>query len=167
MTNEAYELHPPIPRVSYAYARVVITKRIMNDWRKMPSRGTKFFPNSVRDSRTCAKGGPVISLVGDSPTLTSRLTRALLAHAPIGEYRRKYRPTEPSACPRCEVLETRHHILESCPLYRRTRGAGFITLITSSPKPLVLLKEFLTNNPLAFTFESSNLHNPNVPRPPD
>lgn len=32
---------------------------------------------------------------------------------------------------------------------------------------LRLLKDFLTNNPLAFTFDSANLHTPNVPRPPD
>ncbi|EIM87713.1 uncharacterized protein STEHIDRAFT_121331 [Stereum hirsutum FP-91666 SS1] len=167
MTNEAYDLHPPIPRISHAYARVLITKRVMQDWAKMPSRGTKFFPARICDSRTCAKGGPIISAAGDSPTLTSRLTRTILAHAPIGEYRSKYLPAEPSACPRCDVLETRHHILESCPLYKRPRRTGFYTLIASSRNPIRLLKDFLTNNPLAFTFDSANLHTPNVPRPPD
>lgn len=166
MTNEAYDLHPPITRLSYAHARAVITKRVMDDWRKMPSRGTKFFPASIRNSRTCAKGGPIIATVGDSPTLTSRLTRAVLAHAPIGEYRRKYFPDEPYTCPLCDVPETRHHILESCPLYFRSRRAGFVTSVTSSRRPLSLLKEFLTNNPIAFTFEAANLFNPNVPRPP-
>lgn len=150
----------------YVYGKID-NATIMNDWRKIPSRGAKFFPRAVRDSRTCAKGGPVISVAGDSPSLTARLTRTILAHAPIGEYRRKYFPNEPSDCPRCGVLETRHHILESCPLYRRTRRAGIITSITSSPRPLTILKEFLSNNPLAFTFDSANLHNPNIPRPPD
>lgn len=167
MTNEAYDIHPRISRISHAYARVIITKRIMQDWRKIPSRGTKFFPARVRNSRTCTRGGPILSVVGDSPTLTSRLTRAILAHAPIGEYRSKYLPNESSTCPRCGVLETRHHILESCPLYQRPRRAGFVAFITSSHRPITLLKDFLTNNPLAFTFDSANLHTPNVPRPPD
>lgn len=167
MTNDAYDLHPPIHRTSYAYARVLITKRTMDDWRKMPARGTKLFPARLRNTRTCARNGPILAVAGDSITLTSRLTRTVLAHAPIGEYRQKYFPAEPSTCPRCDILETRHHILEACPLYRRERRVGMTALISSSRRPLLVLKKFLTNNPLAFTFDSANLYNPNAPRPPD
>lgn len=167
MTNEAYHIHPPISHISHAYARALITKRVMDDWRKTPVRSTKLFPARLRNMRKCTKGGPILSIVGDSPSLTSRLTRTVLAHAPIGEYRSKYFPTESSSCPRCGVLETRHHILESCPLYKRRRRVGFMAFLTSSFHPIALLKDFLTNNPLAFTFDSANLHTPNVPRPPD
>lgn len=40
MTNDAYDIHLPFPRVSHAYARVLVTKHTMDEWRKIPACAT-------------------------------------------------------------------------------------------------------------------------------
>jgi hypothetical protein len=53
-----------------------------------------------------------------SLSLTTRAVRAIMAHAPIGEYRLSFFPTEPHSCRHCGAyLETWEHILYKCPHY--------------------------------------------------
>lgn len=44
----------------------------------------------LRNTRTCAKNGPILMVMGDSITLSSRLTRTVLVPRTIREYRQKY-----------------------------------------------------------------------------
>ncbi|KAF5386626.1 hypothetical protein D9615_001761 [Tricholomella constricta] len=52
------------------------------------------------------------------------MSRSILNHAPIGEYRRRFNLSEEVNCS-CHNggLETRAHILDQCPKYTRKRGA--------------------------------------------
>jgi len=69
-----------------------------------------------------------------------------LGHAPIGEYRTRFFPNEPTACPCGEMnLETKGHILVECPRYTKDR-------IASQVPSLKYLVQFLTSNPTAFAF---------------
>jgi hypothetical protein len=53
-----------------------------------------------------------------SLSLTTRVGWAIMAHAPIGEYRLSFFPTEPHSCRYCRAhLEMQEHILYECPHY--------------------------------------------------
>ena len=98
-------------------------------------------------------GGTWLSQFVHSITLCARATRGILGHDPIGEYRARFIPNEPTACPCDEAaLETRLHILMDCPRFPKDR-------ITSQTPLLKDLIQFLSSNPPAFAFLS-------VRRPP-
>ena len=93
-----------------------------------------------------AKGGTWMSYLGHSISLCARATRAILNHAPTGEYRARFFPQESPACPCGQSdIETRQHILTECPRFTKDR--------VSLPSPCIgdFIK-FLTSNPTAFTF---------------
>ena len=46
-----------------------------------------------------AKGGGWLPFIGESVTLCARATRAILNHAPIGEFRQRFFPAECTHCP--------------------------------------------------------------------
>lgn len=48
LAHDAHDLLEPINHISYAHARALITKRIMEDWAKIPSIGKSFFPPQLR-----------------------------------------------------------------------------------------------------------------------
>lgn len=154
LTNEAYDLFVPINRISHAHARALITQRVMEDWAKIPAIGKSFFPPHLRKMRSTTKGGPVLSHTGGSVDLTTRLTRLITNHGPIGEYRSVYFQTESSQCSRCGVLETRRHIVNSCPLYIRPHR-DFYQRILSAKKPIPILTSFLEKNPHAYSFATA------------
>jgi len=61
------------------------------------------------------KGRPWLKYFGHSNLLCTRATRAIVNHAPIGEYRLRFFPREDFACPYGEYpIETRCHILYDC-----------------------------------------------------
>jgi len=63
-----------------------------------------------------------MSCLGHSISLCARATRAILNHAPIGEYRARFLPQETSACPCGQSdIETRRHILTDCPRFTKDR----------------------------------------------
>lgn len=150
---------PQPPTKSYAFLRQGARQRAMAEWRervKDPSLiGHQFFerhkPFAIAD-RTKTKH-TVMNLAGGSKSTCARLTRALVAHAPTGEYRSRFFPQEPTSCPCDPVLnpfQTRHHILYHCPRYERP--AFFEDLIRQAKDPIDLLYEFIDANPLAFSF---------------
>ena len=99
-----------------------------------------------------------MDLAQDNMKDMSRLTRAVTAHAPIGEYyltRPECFPGFPYHCPAPKhdtlVLQTRKHIFSSCPKYILAFSSlhHWSTLSNND----VLLSLFMCNNPSAFTFE--------------
>ena len=81
-------------------------------------------------------------------TLCARATRAILNHAPIGEYRQRFFPAECTQCPcgHCQV-ETRRHIFANCSRFAHS------PLIDPSPS-IKDLVDFLKEHPSAFAFPS-------------
>ena len=90
---------------------------------------------------TYAKGGTWMSYLGHSISLCARATRAILNHAPIGEYRARFFPQKTCPCGQSD----RRHILTDCPRFAKDR--------VSLPPPCIgdFIK-FLISNSSAFTF---------------
>jgi len=58
---------------------------------------------------------PWLKFIGHSNLLCMRATRAIINHAPIGEYRLHFFPKEEFKCPcRSYPIKTRWHILHKC-----------------------------------------------------
>ena len=93
---------------------------------------------------------------GESSRL-SRIAHVLTNHAPTGEYRTRFFPDEPSACPHCDedTLQTRRHILTECPRY--VDKFPSITDWGKNRRNDKALMGFLDRNPSAFTFMDTPL----------
>ena len=98
-----------------------------------------------------AKRGSWLKYLGHSNSLCARATRAIINHAPIGEYRLRFFPREDFSCLCGEYpIEMRHHILHECKRFnvywnpRRDSISHFIL--------------FLEFNSRAFSFESAISH---------
>ena len=64
---------------------------------------------------TYSKGETWLYLIGHSNILCIYITRAIMNHAPISEYRLRFFPNEFFACLYGEYpIETRNHILNCC-----------------------------------------------------
>ncbi|KAF8223056.1 hypothetical protein L208DRAFT_1319087 [Tricholoma matsutake] len=83
------------PRMSLDYLKAQVDKGVKKDWHAQFVRpaycGWHFLHlNGVRGKPVLPsthKGGPWLKVMGTSTTTTSRLTRLLTGHAPLGEYR--------------------------------------------------------------------------------
>ena len=93
--------------------------------------------------------GPWLSLVSESSAHTARLTRAITNHAPTGEFRKRFKLSQETNC-KCftNQLETRGHILNVCPLYKRSGRSTF------QRREMQSFIRFLEENPRAFSFPS-------------
>ena len=93
---------------------------------------------------------------GDASHL-SRIAHVLTNHAPTGEYRTRFFPNEPTACPHCDesALQTRRHILTECPWYVNVFPS--LTDWGKNRRNDKALMGFLDRNPSAFTFMDTPL----------
>ena len=67
-----------------------------------------------------SKGGTWLKYFGHSNSLCARVTRAIINHAPIGEYQLRFFPQEEFKCPCGNYpIKTRHHILYNCKRYNK------------------------------------------------
>ena len=85
-------------------------------------QGQHFLPLRDRNRQflqpSYSKGGSWLPHIGQLVTLCARATRAILNHAPIGEYRQCFFPAECTQClcGHCQV-ETWWHIFANCPRF--------------------------------------------------
>ena len=102
-----------------------------NYWGNPGYRGKQFYelytvvPNGQRARREAVpllpslkkEGTWLTALAGKSNAFVARFTRAVLNHAPIGEYRDRFNLLEEGElplCPECLRRETREHIFNGC-----------------------------------------------------
>ena len=95
-----------------------------------------------------SKGGPWLKFFGHSNSLCARASRAIINHAPIGEYRLRFFPQEEFKCP-CGLypIETRRHVLHNCKRYNNYWNPRWDTIAH-----FTLFLEF---NSSAFSFRES------------
>jgi ribonuclease HI len=149
---------PTAPHISFAFRRQGLRHAALAEWRKLAAnasyRGSHFLhgrrlptPSDrlVRSS--------LLAQTGHSVSLTARMARTILNHAPTGEFRQRFFPKEATDCPTCGVLHSRRHILNSCVRYRRRQN--FYEFLKNSSEPGPIIKDFLTKNPTAFSFEDA------------
>ncbi len=114
------------PALTYDSVRSWATDEVNETWRhaffRDPSYAGRQFLN-MRDTKgntlkpSSLSGGTWLSAVKrEPPALVARMTRAVLGHAPIGEYFARFNIDEPHGCS-CDpaVLQTRDHLLYQCP----------------------------------------------------
>lgn len=93
---------------------------------------------------------PNFCLKAFSRELLSRTIQVRTGHAFTGEYYRRFVPSENPECPCGHHTQSRKHLLETCPMFRRTRSVlrnskGKINLeeILGTRKGVLCLAEFL------------------------
>jgi len=96
---------------------------------------------------TYTNGGSWLPSIGFYNSLCARFTRMTTGHAPIGEYKQRFFPNEPTNCP-CGLAEvqTREHIVLQCSLYEPSTRPINRCLNNSV--------HFLHDNPTAFSFDN-------------
>ena len=114
----------------------------------------------IRRTSSYAKGGGWLPFIGESVTLCARATRAILNHAPIGEFRQRFFPAECTQClcGHCQV-ETHRHIFANC------RWFAYFPLTDLAPTVKDFVK-FLKEHPSAFAFSSQDRPSSEPPEPP-
>ena len=138
------------------FARKQTVSRMLDEWsrlfRQTGYHGRQFLlltRNGKLIQPNHIKGGPWLKDMGQSNAHTARMTRALLNHAPTGEYRARFHPSEETGC-KCNpfILESRRHILYRCPKHIRHREPAEAGTLKS-------FLGFLERNPTSFAFPSA------------
>jgi hypothetical protein len=139
------------PATTLDSMRKRVTQTALDKWtslfRSSPEyRGSQFLELQDTKGSTLApvyaNGGTWLPSVNEDNPLCARLCRAILGHAPIGEYYRRFNIAEDHFCTCGAAVQTRHHIFEVCPDFTTGR----------TPKLLRELIGFLKSNPTAFAF---------------
>ena len=153
VTNTRVSARPhPATSIDFLCSKIVIS--CLDTWRtsfNCPTiQGRHFLPLRDRNRQflqpSYSKGGSWLPHIGQSVTLCARATRAILNHAPIGEYRQRFFSAECTQClcGHCQV-ETRRHIFANCPRFAHS------PLIDPSPSVKNFV-DFLKEHPSAFAF---------------
>ena len=75
-----------------------------------------------------------------------------LNHAPLGSLRQRFFPDEETACPECNLLQDRAHVLLKCKRYRRWWRWGNEFNFLERVEAYRDFNRFLKANKSAFTF---------------
>jgi hypothetical protein len=142
------------PIISANFARREAVTRMLSGWNALFQTkkyvGSNFLPlywgKNTLLVPTHVNSGPWMRRTGHSHELTARLVRCITGDAPIGSFRSRFFPLEPTAC-RCGLpMETVSHVLYQCPLHQREEEP-------SEKLPYKWLINFLITNESAFAFE--------------
>ncbi|KAF8648965.1 hypothetical protein AX16_006079 [Volvariella volvacea WC 439] len=172
----------PVPRF-IAWERAKIDRKALEIWRNLPVEHWGKSSHFLREhSNWKNQGGIHMKKFGNDVRRYTQFVRSLLAHAPIGQYRSRFFPDEPTHCPTCYVYQDRYHVMFECrainhiPALTPTnskmrrirqyedRNLRFRKHIELSPlkvgkskTPSIMASyfEWLKANPIAFTFEGT------------
>ena len=148
--SKSFKPIPIFPNKSFwDYCKKVYSDDIIKQWRmtfQASDRKGRHFLDLVDDNLetielSYTKGSPWLQSFGHSNSLCTWATKAIINHAPIGEYRLCFFPKEDFKCP-CGfyLTETRRHILYKCTIYnrywnpRRDTLSHFIMFLSANSK---------------------------------
>ena len=119
--SKTSKFHPILPsKTSWDYSRKEECDSILKKWQMYfqasDLRGRNFLDlnddNDEPIQPSYSKGGSWLKHFSVSNSLCAQVTRLITNHAPIGKYRKRFFPNEPTSCPCGQApLETRDHIL--------------------------------------------------------
>jgi ribonuclease HI len=149
---------PAAPHTSFAFRRQGFRHEALAAWRKLANdtayRGRHhLFGRRPPVPSDRLPRSSLLAQTGHSSSLTARMTRSILNHAPTGEFRRRFFPREATTCALCGVFHSRRHILNSCARYRRRQN--FYEFLKNSSEPGLALRDFLQKSPTAFSFDDA------------
>lgn len=87
------------------------------EWRRTPPRGGYAFADRLPPSLE-----PSQHFKSLTREVYARLTQCRTGHAFVGEYYRRFVPSESTNCQCGERFQTRAHIIQDCPLFRESRN---------------------------------------------
>ena len=106
-------------------------------------------PNGKQIRPMYSNGGAYLRWVNHENTLCARYTRAILNHAPLGDYMHRFNipgyDTHECECGCPGRQQNRHHIFTWC---------GVLLTNNSDPRFIQELVDYLEENPKAFAFSS-------------
>lgn len=147
----------PIPLTTIAWSKQHAKHSATHAWseqcRNPAYRGHNFLYGRKLPRPSTRRGGPFLRRFKEND-ITARAARAILNHAPTGEFRTRFFPDEPTSCNDCQVYQTRAHILNKCTRYVR-KQRNFLEFLKNSSNPGEALFTFLDSNPSAFTFDDA------------
>ncbi|KZV76335.1 hypothetical protein PENSPDRAFT_569981, partial [Peniophora sp. CONT] len=160
--KHAAATYPTTNYRSHAFVLQGLRHEAIAEWRRRAKdpnyRGHQFLTGrgQINLSDRLKTRNTLLDLAGGSSTTMARLTRAMLNHAPTGEYRTRFHPREPRFCDCAlfsDIIQTRKHILFDCPRY--IRPDRFKRSIRQAKDPAPLLYKFLDMNRHAFSFDDA------------
>ena len=139
-----------------APSQALLAVQLRSDWREEYRASTTYggahFLRLAVFNQPNHTNSPALKAHGHSRSRMARFCRAVLGHAPLGSYRRRFFPNESVDCPDCGVLQDRAHVLLGCTRYRRWWRCGgefdFLQRLSAYND----LNTFLAENESAFTF---------------
>ena len=154
------------PLILHSHFLSQYKRRAEHDWQRLwkdtTYRGSQWLPirrkkKVFKPSFAKSSGNFFHNMAKGDASYLSRIAHVLTNHAPTGEYRTRFFPNEPTACPHCDedTLQTRRHILAECPRY----VASFPSMADwgKNRRNDTALTGFLDKNPSAFTFMDTPL----------
>ena len=159
--NAFRNLPPPQPEpLSITAARSLAREAAMLEWDHLVlGAGPKYWGRRYTNApgfRKCTHTGAYpLKAVGHSSSFSARLIRALTGHAPIGYYRLRFFPDQPTNC-ECNLpeLQTVRHAFDRCTRYKSPYRLRFDRFLDALD-PFPLITDWLERFPSAFTFEDA------------
>ena len=138
---------------SMPYFRALIRRRLDKRWREedeSTSKGREWLKVNfgLGPAQMGTKHADQFRALMPTPRRAAQFTYAMTGHAPIGAYQRRFRNQDNDDCPRCDTTQTRDHVLSACGRYFPLS----LYHLQTQHDSVLLLTDFLRNNPLAFSF---------------
>ena len=121
LAKAATEIMVDDPPISLSYEKAQTRQHLVDswtaEWHKQLQRPSAF----LQANRLPPSLNPHEHFTHTPRVTYGRLIQCRTGHAFLGEYYNKHVPTEDRSCPCGEPIQTRDHILASCPLYENHR----------------------------------------------
>ena len=143
-----------LSRISWDYCKKINSDNIISQWKmtlQVSDRKERNFLDLVDNDYSdielsYTKGGPWLQAFGHSNSLCARATRAIMNHAPIGEYCLRFFPSKDFKCLyRNYPIKTRRYILHDCMRFngywnpRRDSLCHFIIFLIANPRAFAFI----------------------------
>ena len=155
--SKLFNPQPILPsRISWDYCKKFDSNNIISQWKitfQVSDRKGRNFLDLVDNDYgdielSYTKGGPWLQAFGHSNSLCACATRAITNHAPIGEYRLRFFPSEDFKCPCGNYpIESRRHILHDCMRFngywnpRRDSLCHFVIFLIANPRAFAFIDD--------------------------
>lgn len=150
--------------LSSSAARSRIVERMHKAWRRLAEhvqyRGHHLLVPEVYRTKLShtASSNPFLKKAGHDSRLFARFVRFLTGHAPIGEFRDRFKLDGPVDCLCGHPVESIQHIIWECPIWiRNWAPRSRILEVLESLDPFTNILWFLKYNPLVATFEYADV----------
>jgi len=136
-----------------AYFRALIRQQMDERWREEHqtlNKGKQWlkvnvgYGEAVPGAKQAEQFHPYLA----TPRQVAQFTYAMTAHAPIGAYQKCFKLRDTDECPRCDIPQTRDHVLSACGRY----SSLSLDDLHMQRDSIFILANFLKAHPAALSF---------------